>query len=334
MEKAITEPKTRTPEEKILIAIIQQTMEDAFELSVSTNLTMAEIQQSRNWFHTKACSIICDHLGQVPDIVTGGPPCDDFTSFGRTKGLSGDKGPLIFEFLRIVNETKAPCFVFENVPNLNRQFKGIFQKFLSAAANYGYFCKTQLLEARHFGAPTLRKRIFVVGWRSSKKFERFRFPEAQYSDEDDLPLLSSIESQKTKYKFISDVLSDLPDVKTPEAEKYLNHVGRNHREATIEHLKTVPQGQQIKQSFRYRAPWHGLSQSLLAGLDDSTKSHIHPIYHREMSVREYARIHQFPDTWNFSGTHHNGIKQVANSVPIGLSYAVMNSVIKCALEID
>ena len=36
MEKAITEPKTRTPEEKILIAIIQQTMEDAFELSTST----------------------------------------------------------------------------------------------------------------------------------------------------------------------------------------------------------------------------------------------------------------------------------------------------------
>ena len=69
MEKAITESKNRTPEEKILIANIQQTMEDAFELSVSTNLTMAEIQQSRNWFHTKACSIICDHLGTTRDHV-------------------------------------------------------------------------------------------------------------------------------------------------------------------------------------------------------------------------------------------------------------------------
>jgi|TARA_B100000900_G_C20455526_1_gene664992 predicted restriction endonuclease len=69
MEKAITETKERTPEEKILIAIIQQTMEDAFELSGSTNLTMAEIQQSRNWFYTKACSIICDHLGTTRDHV-------------------------------------------------------------------------------------------------------------------------------------------------------------------------------------------------------------------------------------------------------------------------
>ena len=44
-------------------------MEDAFELSVSTNLTMAEIQQSRNCFYTKACSIICDHLGTTRDHV-------------------------------------------------------------------------------------------------------------------------------------------------------------------------------------------------------------------------------------------------------------------------
>jgi len=69
MEKVINQIKPRTPEEKILIAIIQQTMEDAFELSKSTNLSMAEIQQSRNWFRTKACEIICDHLGTTQDHV-------------------------------------------------------------------------------------------------------------------------------------------------------------------------------------------------------------------------------------------------------------------------
>ena len=69
MEKVINQIKPRTPEEKILIAIIQQTMEDAFELSKSTNLSMAEIQQSRNWFRTKACEIICDHLGTTQDHI-------------------------------------------------------------------------------------------------------------------------------------------------------------------------------------------------------------------------------------------------------------------------
>ena len=69
MDKAIRQVRDRTPEEKVLIAIIQQTMEDAFELSKSTNLSMAEIQQSRNWFRTKACEIICDHLGTTQDHI-------------------------------------------------------------------------------------------------------------------------------------------------------------------------------------------------------------------------------------------------------------------------
>ena len=69
MDKAIKQVRDRPPEEKVLIAIIQQTMEDAFELSKSTNLSMAEIQQSRNWFRTKACEIICDHLGTTQDHV-------------------------------------------------------------------------------------------------------------------------------------------------------------------------------------------------------------------------------------------------------------------------
>ena len=69
MEKATIQIKERSPEEKLLIAIIQQTMEDAFELSTSTSLTMSDIQQSRNWFYTRGCSIMCDHLGTTRDHV-------------------------------------------------------------------------------------------------------------------------------------------------------------------------------------------------------------------------------------------------------------------------
>jgi len=64
-EKAIKQSVRRSPEEKIMIGIIQQAMEDAFNLSSSTNISMAEIQQARNWFYTKACEDICDHLNKV-----------------------------------------------------------------------------------------------------------------------------------------------------------------------------------------------------------------------------------------------------------------------------
>ena len=69
MEKAITETRTRSPEEKIWIGIIQQAFEDAFEIGVGHNLSIAEIQQARNWFYTKACSEACDHVGTTRDHI-------------------------------------------------------------------------------------------------------------------------------------------------------------------------------------------------------------------------------------------------------------------------
>jgi site-specific DNA-cytosine methylase len=120
----------------------------------------------------------------------------------------------------------------------------------------------------------------------------------------------------------------MPDVKTKNAKKFFNHNGRAHRQETIEHFKAIGMGRQVKKSFRYRAPWHGLTQSITAGTDESTKSFIHPHYHREMTVREYARLHDFPDTWIFEGSNDNGFKQVANSVPIPLGEAVIGGVMR------
>ncbi len=271
-------------------------------------------------------SVLKKLLGYTPDIVMGGPPCDDFTSLGKKRGLAGEKGNLIYQYLRVVNEIKPKVFIFENVPNLAKQFRRAFETFLSDAEGMGYHIKWALLKACDYGAPTSRTRIFVVGWKSQINNSRYQFPNVTHRELnlEQAELLNSDETMPMVY--IRDILQSLPDVGTNEAEKFLNHVGRPHRPETIEHLKTVPMGKSVKKSYRYRSPWDGLIQSLTAGVDYATKSYIHPIYHREMSVREYARIHGFADSWDFSGTHHNGIKQVANAVPIPLGSAVIKSV--------
>jgi DNA (cytosine-5)-methyltransferase 1 len=130
---------------------------------------------------------------------------------------------------------------------------------------------------------------------------------------------------------VGQVLADLPDVTTPEAANYLNHTARIHRAGTVDYMKTVPQGVSVRKSYRYRAPWNGQCRSLTAGLDDSAKAYIHPTYHREMTVREYARIHGFPDTWAFAGKLDNGLKQVANSVPIPLGSAILFQMVNVIL---
>ena len=69
MEKSTIEIRTRTPEEKIWIAIIQQAFNDAFELGAGHNLSISEASQARNWFYTKACSDACDHVGTTRDHI-------------------------------------------------------------------------------------------------------------------------------------------------------------------------------------------------------------------------------------------------------------------------
>jgi len=261
------------------------------------------------------------------DIVIGGPPCDDFTPYGRKKGATGDKAPLIFEFVRMVGELKPRAFLFENVPNLTRQFKDYWQKLLEAFPDEYQPVSWAVLAAKNFGAPTVRERVFSVGFRKSSDREAFEFPSPTHGEAKGQLPLPGLKNTLIPYVTVGKVLADVPELTDQNATLFHNHEGRKHRPQTIEHLKTVPQGVHTRKSFRYRAPWDGLCHSLTAGLDNGTKSYIHPTYHREMSVREYARIHGFPDTWVFSGNHHNGIKQVANSVPIPLGLAVFDSVI-------
>jgi len=266
-------------------------------------------------------------LGNRVDLVMGGPPCDDFTKTGLRKGMCGVKGPLIFEFVKLIGKLAPKAFLFENVPNLTTDWKNVFDELITELQKSGYFLKWKILAACDYGAPTIRKRLFLVGFREEKMIQALQFPSPTHGENSKQANLFEQKETIEPFVTVANVLKDLPDVKTKEAKTFNNHTGRNHKAQTINHMKKVPQGKAIRESYRYRAPWEGLCRSLIAGLDSSTKSYLHPIYHREMSVREYARLHGFPDSWVFSGSHHNGIKQVANSVPIPLGRAVIESII-------
>jgi DNA (cytosine-5)-methyltransferase 1 len=261
------------------------------------------------------------------DFVIGGPPCDDFTTFGLKRGMAGEKGPIIFDFARLVGELRPKAFLFENVPNLLAMWRDGFTELLNRLSGHGYSVEHKTLAACDFGAPTLRQRLLVVGFRADLGITNYSFPSRTHGPLGH-PDLFGQKIDTLPFVTVGETLADLPDVKNPDAARHLNHTGRFHRPETIQHMMTVPEGTSISKSYRYRPALSGLSRSLTAGTDNSTKSYIHPIYHREMSVREYARLQVFPDTWDFSGTHHNGIKQVANAVPIPLGRALATSLVK------
>jgi len=261
------------------------------------------------------------------DIVMGGPPCDDFTCFGKRRGLEGTKAALVFEFSRLVLELRPRAFLFENVPNLKRQFPNILNDLIASFRQVYDVRHIGLLSASDYGSPTRRERLLVVGFLSEEMSNAFSSPVPTHGDQDRYPMLFESEAGRLPFVTVADVLQDLPDV-TERPNQFFNHTGRPHRPETVRKMKMVLQGMATSQSFRYRAPWNGLCRSLTAGVDHSTKSYLHPLYDREMSVREYAKIHGFPDTWVFSGNHHNGIKQVANAVPVPLGKAMLGSLVR------
>ena len=101
------------------------------------------------------------------DVMIGGFPCQDLSIAGKRKGFSGERSVLAFEFLRVAEYLKPRWLVLENVPGLLSSNKGLdFQRLLSEVVACGYGVGWRCLDARYFGVPQRRRRIFIVARRA------------------------------------------------------------------------------------------------------------------------------------------------------------------------
>jgi|GEM_PF-1286775 len=112
---------------------------------------------------------VCPDITQLSsppaaDIVAGGWPCQDLSSAGTLGGIKARRSGLFFEMLRVAKESGAHTLVGENVPNLLTINRGRdFQLVLDALVSEGYrFIAWRVLNARAFGLPQERRRLFVV----------------------------------------------------------------------------------------------------------------------------------------------------------------------------
>jgi len=111
------------------------------------------------------------------DLLVGGSPCQSFSMVGKRKGFDDTRGTLFYEFARVVKESQPKVFIFENVKGLINHDKGnTFEVIKETFKELGYNFKYQLLNAKNFGIPQHRERIFVVGFKDHSI--NFDFPEA------------------------------------------------------------------------------------------------------------------------------------------------------------
>lgn len=112
------------------------------------------------------------------DLFVGGSPCQSFSLVGKQRGLGDTRGTLFYEYARLVSELKPKVFIYENVRAILSNDEGRTWKTMTQIfEDLGYEWKYQILNARDYGIPQNRERVFVVGFRKDLDFKEFVFPE-------------------------------------------------------------------------------------------------------------------------------------------------------------
>lgn len=116
------------------------------------------------------------------DLITYGFPCQDISIAGKQKGLFNDNGSLtrsglFFKALKVIEHCKPKIAIAENVKNLtSKKFAAQFEIVLKSLENAGYNNYWKILNAKDYGIPQNRERVFIVSIRKDVDTELFEFP--------------------------------------------------------------------------------------------------------------------------------------------------------------
>jgi DNA (cytosine-5)-methyltransferase 1 len=166
--------------------------------------------------HVEQADINSVDIGSLPntDIIFGGPPCQDYSNAGKGEGEEGERGKLVWRYLKIIEEKQPKAFVFENVKGLiGKKHLHTFDALLTKFSEIGYEVSWQLIMAWDYGVAQKRERVFIVGVRQDLGI-KFEFPQ---------PLEGDFRTQ-----VLRDVIGDLPE---PEQQLNGGHLSNNYNTA-------------------------------------------------------------------------------------------------------
>ncbi|MEK7130903.1 MAG: DNA cytosine methyltransferase [Patescibacteria group bacterium] len=170
------------------------------------------------------------------DIFVGGSPCQSFSLVGKRRGFKDSRGTLFYDFARLVKEIQPKIFIFENVKGLLSHDSGrTWEVIQNTFGELGYDFKAQLLNAKDYGIPQHRERLFVIGF---KKKTNFEFPK---------PVELALSMQ--------DLLEDYPEEKYYLGQKGVNFVTskKNLDKRYTQINGSIALCQKANQQFN----WHG-----------------------------------------------------------------------------
>ena len=159
----------------------KKVVDDEYAKSRKTNFVkktyFANYEIAEDDYHLNIKYLNGNQYKEQIDLFVGGSPCQSFSTMGYQKGLEDSRGTLFYEFARLVKEIKPKVFIYENVQGLLHHDKGNTWVIISEIfKSLGYYYKFQILNSKDYDIPQNRNRLFVVGFREKKYYDKFNFP--------------------------------------------------------------------------------------------------------------------------------------------------------------
>ena len=257
------------------------------------------------------------------DVLCAGFPCQAFSIAGHRGGFSDTRGTLFFDVAEIIKKHKPTAIFLENVKGLRSHDKGrTLATILSVLRNdLGYFVPDpQIMNAKHFGVPQNRERIYIVGFLNEADAHKFKYPAPLKKN----PVFEDVKEESVvsaKYYLSTRYLECLRKHKA-------RHEGKGNGFGYM-----IINDNEVSNSVVCGGMGRERNLVLDKRIKDFTpQTHIMGTVNREgvrkMTPREWARLQGFPDKFVIPVADASAYKQFGNSVAVPAIQATANMLLQ------
>ena len=261
------------------------------------------------------------------DVLCAGFPCQAFSIAGKRGGFEDTRGTLFFDVAEIIKRKQPKAFFLENVKGLRSHDKGkTLETILNVLRNdLGYFVpEPQIVNAKDFGVPQNRERIYIVGFHPSLNIENFNYPKPTNKNS----TFADVKEEnivETKYYLSTQYLQTL-----------INHKARHENKGNGFGYEIIKDNQ-IANAVVCGGMGRERNLVLDHRITDFTpttkiKGEVNREGIRKMTPREWARLQGFPDNFVIPVADASAYKQFGNSVAVPAIQATANEILKLILK--
>ena len=281
--------------------------------------------------------------GQLGALVAG-LPCQGFSeSNRRTRTSENPQNQLYLQVIKMLLEIAPRWFVIENVAGIATLESGRFlDSMVEQFSSLGYRVVHEILNARDYGVPQIRRRTFLVGNRVDREFQ---FPEVVdglaptvLDAIEDLPVLengANVEVLEYQSRW-SEISTYAKSLRSSGSQVVSGNVVSCNSHRVLERYRYIKMGQnwrvippKLMSNYKHRQSchtgiYHRLSWDGPSKVIGNFRKNmlIHPSQDRGLSIREAARLQSFPDCHEFIGPLNDRQQQVGDAVPPLLARAI------------